>query len=67
MSQKILEKYLWLNSNFFEDALRQKKGDDSIFVKTFDVTSGITNRNQSYWCDIIRLEINYTNSLNELK
>lgn len=67
MPQKILEKYLWLNSNFFEESLRKHFDDDSLFVKTFDVTSGVTNRSQSYWGDIISVEVNYTNSSNELK
>lgn len=67
MSQKILEKYLWINNSFFENALRRKSDDDSLFLKTFDVTNEITKRNQSYWCDIIKFELNYTDSGNDLK
>lgn len=67
MSQKILEKYLWINNNFFESALKRNYGDDSLFLKTFDVTSEMTKRSQSYWCDIIKFELNYTDSGNVLK
>lgn len=67
MLQKILEKHLWINNNFFENALRRKYDDDSLFLKTFDVTNEITKRNQSYWCDIIKFELNYTDSGNDLK
>lgn len=67
MSQKILEQYLWVNNSFFESALRRKFGDDSLFLKTFEVTNEATKRNESYWCDIIKLELNYTDSGNDLK
>lgn len=66
-AQGVLEKYLWLNNKFFEDALKTHLNDDSMFVKTFEIRQAVTNRNQNYWCDIIKVKINHTNSLNEAK
>lgn len=67
MSYKSVEKHRWLNSSFFEKVLRDESKDDSIFVKTFEVSNEITKRSQSYWCDIIKTEINYTTSSNVAK
>lgn len=64
MHQRALEKYLWLTNNCFEEALRRRFEDDSIFVKTFEVTKATTNRSINYWCDIIKAEINFINSAN---
>ncbi|CRL04590.1 CLUMA_CG017658, isoform A [Clunio marinus] len=66
MSRNITEKYLWINNYFFENSLRQEFKDDSIFLKTFEVLHEDSNRNKHFWCDIIKFEINYTNSSNEL-
>lgn len=64
MSKTVLERCLWLNSNFLENALRKKQDDPTIFVKTFEVSNEITKRSQNYWSDTITLEINLTNSTN---
>lgn len=64
MSQSVLGKNLWLNNSLLEDTLRRQQGDDSIFVKTFEIKKAVTNRKQSYWCDVIKLGINFTNSTN---
>lgn len=64
MSQSVLGKNLWLNNNLLEATLRRHQDDESIFVKTFEVKKAITNRKQSYWCDVVRLGINFTNSSN---
>lgn len=67
MPQNVLEKYLWLNNSLFEGALRKEFNDDTVFVKTFKVSQAVMQRNQSYWCDVINVEINYTNSTNAAK
>lgn len=67
MTEKVLKKHLWLNSNFFEEAFRRNQVDETVFVKTFEVTSALVNRSQNYWCDVIKIKVNHTNSSNELK
>lgn len=67
MPQKALEKYLWLTNNCFEETFRKEFSDDSIFVKTFEVTSASANRSTSYWSDTIKAEVNYVNSANVSK
>lgn len=67
MPSRVVEKYLWLTNNCFEEALRKEFGDDSIFVKTFEVTAATADRSTSYWSDSIKIKINYVNTANVSK
>lgn len=67
MSQTVLERYLWINNILFDEALRSETGDYSVFVKTFEVVQEITKRNQNFWCDVVKIAVNFTNSSNVAK
>lgn len=64
MSEKIPK---WLNNSFLEKSLKDLYEDESVFLKSFDVVSNINDRSLNYWCDIVKLTIDYTNNQNALK
>lgn len=66
MSQELLLKNLWINNGLFENALKEQYKDETIFVKTFEVLQ-VLGRSQNYWCDVMKVLINYVNSTNVMK
>lgn len=57
----------WINNTFLERALQDFYVDKSVFLKSFEVVSIAADRELNYWCDTLRLTLNFTNSQNPLK
>jgi membrane-bound inhibitor of C-type lysozyme len=64
MAEKIPK---WLNNSFLEKVLKDFHDDESLYLKSFDVVSIMNDRDKNYWCDKVKLTIDYTNSQNALK
>lgn len=67
MAETVLKKYPWVDRNFFESALRREFVDDSIAVASFEISQEITKRTQSFWCDVVKVEINFQSDLDVRK
>ena len=66
MGREILRKHLFVNNQFFENALRDYYQDNTIFLKTFEVRK-VSKREESYWADQMIIVANYTSSNNVTK
>ena len=66
MAREILRKHLFINNQFFENALRDYYQDPTIYLKTFEVRK-FSKREESYWADQMIIVANYTNSNNVIK
>ena len=63
MSEEFLKQNAWINSEFFENILRKELKDESVFIKTFEVIS-IVSRKQNYWADVVEVLLHFVNSSN---
>ncbi|XP_070506302.1 uncharacterized protein [Chironomus tepperi] len=66
MSREVLRKHLFVNNQFFENALRDYYQDTTIYLKTFEVRR-VSKREESYWADQMIIVANYTSSNNVTK
>lgn len=67
MNSNIYQIPEWINNTFLERALQDFYNDKSVFLKSFEVVSIAADRELNYWCDTLRLTLNFTNSQNPLK
>lgn len=63
MSQSALNKYSWISNSLFENAIRKEFGEFerfTIFMTSLEELQEVTDREQNFWCNIIKVLVNYT-------